>query len=62
MALSKSSMMALMAALVVLLSVIGASAQAEAPAPSPTSPAVSISPSVVSACFAALVALVFRSA
>lgn len=62
MAFGKASMLALMVAcVIVLLSVNGASAQAESPAPSPASPAVVISPSFVSAFFAAFVALVLGS-
>lgn len=55
---AKASMMTLMSALVVILSVVGTSAQSEAAAPSPTSPAAAISPSIVSACLAIVVALV----
>ncbi|KAF3963749.1 hypothetical protein ACB098_01G011500 [Castanea mollissima] len=63
MALSKASLMAHMALLfITALSLIGAArAQVEAPAPSPTSPAAAIAPSVASALFAAVAALVFGS-
>jgi hypothetical protein len=64
MALSKTPVVALMAVVFTVVSLIGvAHAQAvEAPAPSPTSPAASVSPCLASAFLAAAVALVFGSA
>lgn len=64
MALSKTPVVALMAVLFTVISLIGvANAQAaESPAPTPTSPAASISPCFASAFLAAAVALVFGSA
>lgn len=64
MALSKAPVVALMAVLFTVVSLIGmAHAQTtEAPAPSPTSPAASVSPCMASAFLAAGVALLFGSA
>ncbi|XP_040998978.1 probable protein phosphatase 2C 72 [Juglans microcarpa x Juglans regia] len=63
MAVSKASLMALLAVTFAVLSLFGA-AQAqtlEAPAPSPTSPAVSTSPSLAFAFLGSVVALAFGS-
>uniref|UniRef100_A0A2N9F7L1 Uncharacterized protein n=1 Tax=Fagus sylvatica TaxID=28930 RepID=A0A2N9F7L1_FAGSY len=63
MALSKASLMALMALLFTALSLIGAAQgqAAESPAPSPASPASAISPCLGSALLATAVAFVFGS-
>ncbi|KAG2663475.1 hypothetical protein I3760_16G031300 [Carya illinoinensis] len=63
MAVSKASLVALLAVTFAMLSLFGA-AQAqttEAPSPSPTSPAVSTSPSLAFAFLGAVVALAFGS-
>ncbi|XP_013720746.1 uncharacterized protein LOC106424527 [Brassica napus] len=61
MALSKSSVVALVAVIVSVVATV-ASAQSESPAPSPTSGSGAFSPSIVSAGVAAVAALVFGSA
>ncbi|CAF1697088.1 hypothetical protein BRARA_C00478 [Brassica rapa] len=61
MAISKASVVALVAVIVSVVATV-ASAQSESPAPSPTSGSGAFSPSIVSAGVAAVAALVFGSA
>ncbi|GFZ16685.1 hypothetical protein Acr_25g0010940 [Actinidia rufa] len=59
---TSASLIALMAVVVAILSLIGGSLAAEAPAPSPASAAGAISPSFGFTCLVAFVAFLFRSA
>ncbi|CAF2135737.1 hypothetical protein BRARA_B00423 [Brassica rapa] len=61
MAISKATVVALVAVIVSVVATV-ASAQVEAPAPSPTSGSGAFSPSIVSAGVAAVAALVLGSA
>ncbi|KAF7127658.1 hypothetical protein RHSIM_Rhsim11G0047400 [Rhododendron simsii] len=62
MAVSNTSLVALMAVALTVVSLLGSSLAADAPAPSPVSPAGAVSPSFALSCLVAVSAFLFGSA